>query len=276
VLSGSGAHLTYTPNPFSFGQDSFTYQASDGHHVSTPAVVKITLSSPYASIDPVLDISVSADQKEPSSKVVSPAFSTTGADRLILAFVSADGPAAASSSATGAQRVSAVTGGGLSWTLVKRSNSYGGTAEVWQAHATSLVSGATVTAKLAKGGFDGSITVAAFANTPGTVGDSAAAAGKTGAPTATVSVSGGVTDQIWAVGHDWSRATPPVPLLDQELIHAFTDHHAGDTFWTERASLLQGDGPVTVGLSAPTHDRWQLVAVTIPGIPPATSFPTGP
>lgn len=276
VLSGSGAHLTYTPNAFFFGQDSFTYAASDGHHVSTPAVVKITVVSAYEPINPVLDISVSADQKESSSKVVSPAFSTTGADRLILAFVSADGPAAASSATASAQRVSAVAGGGLTWTLVKRSNSYGGTAEVWQAHATSLVSGATVTAKLAKGGFDGSITVAAFANTPGSVGDSVAAAGKTGAPTATVSVSGDASSQVWAVGHDWSRATTPVPLLDQELNHAFTDHHVGDTFWTQKTSLFQGDGPLTIGLSAPTHDRWQLVAVTIPGIPPAASFPTGP
>jgi hypothetical protein len=273
VLSGSGAQFTYTPNAFFFGQDSFTYTASDGQHVSTPAVVKITVTSPYASIDPVLDISVSADQKESSSKVVSPAFSTTGADRLILAFVSADGPA--SSSVAGAQRVSAVTGGGLAWTLVKRSNSYGGTAEVWQAHATSLISGATVTAKFAKGGFNGSITVAAFANTPGSVGDSAAAAGKTGAATATVSVSGDASSQVWAVGHDWSRATP-VPLLDQELNHVFTDHQVGGTFWTQKASYLYGDGPVTVGLSAPTQDRWQLVAVTIPGIPPTASFPTGP
>ena len=276
VLSGSGAQLTYTPNASFFGQDSFTYQASDGHHVSTPAVVKISVESVYDSINPVLDLSVSADQKQPSSKLVSPAFSTTGADRLILAFISADGPASGpSSAAASAQRVSTVTGGGLSWALVKRSNSYGGTAEVWQAHATSLVSGATVSAKLAKGGFDGSITVAAFANTPGSVGDSAATGGKTGAPTATVSVSGDASSQVWAVGHDWSRATSPVPLLDQELNHAFIDHHVGDTFWTQRTSVTYGDGPVTVGLSAPTHDRWQLVAVTVPGIPPAASFPTG-
>ena len=274
VLSGSGADLTYTPNPYAFGQDSFTYTASDGTHVSTPAIVKITLSSPYEPIEPVLDISVSADQKEPSSQVVSPAFSTTGADRLVLAFVSADGPAAASSA--GAQRVSTLTGGGLTWTRVNRSNSYGGTAEVWQAHATSLISGAKVTAKLEKAGFDSSITIAAFANTPGSVGDSTAAAGKTGAPTATVSISSGAGGQVWAVGHDWSRATDPVPLLDQELTHTFSDHQVGDTFWTQRTSLTRGDGPVTVGLSAPAHDRWQLVAVTIPGIPPAVTFPTGP
>jgi len=276
VLSGSGSHLTYTPNASFFGQDSFTYTASNGRHVSTPAIVKITVLSPYESVDPVLDVSVSADQKQPSSKLVSPAFSTTGADRLILAFISADGPASSGNPGAGAQRVSAVTGGGLNWTLVKRSNSYGGTAEVWQAHATSLVSGATVTAKLAKGGFDGSITIAAFANTPGVIGDSAAAAGKTGAPTVTPSVSGDAPAQVWAVGHDWSRATTPVPLPDQALTHEFTDHHVDDTFWVQRTNYNQGVGPVIVGLSAPAHDRWQLVAVTIPGLPASASFPTGP
>ena len=276
VLSGSGSHLTYTPNASFFGQDSFTYTASDGHHVSTPAIVKITVLSPYEPVAPVLDVSVSADQKQPSSKLVSPAFSTTGADRLLLAFVSADGPASSANPGASAQRVSTVTGGGVNWTLVKRANSYGGTAEVWQAHATSLLSGATVTAKLAKGGFAGSITVAAFANTPGAVDGSVAAAGKTGAPTATPTVSGDASEQVWAVGHDWSRAVTPVPLLDQELTHTFSDHHVGDTFWVQKTSLLQGDGPLTVGLSTPTHDRWQLVAVTVPGLPSAASFPAGP
>jgi hypothetical protein len=273
TLSGSGANLTYTPEASYFGPDSFTYQAGDGRHVSTPAVVKITVDSVYQALDPVLDVSVSANQKQQGSKVVSPPFSTTGADRLILAFVSADGPR--SSSTAGSQRVSSVTGGHLTWTLVQRSNT-GGTAEVWQAHATSLISGATVTAKFAKGGYDGSITVAAFANTPGTVGASVGTAGTTGPATATVSTarSDGAVSQVWAVGHDWSRATTPVPALDQELIHAFSDRHVGDTFWTQRASFTYGGADVTIGLSAPTTDRWQLVAVTIPGLPAVASFPS--
>ena len=274
VLSGSGATLTYTPDPsFSFGSDSFTYQASDGVHTSTPALVKISVESPYDGVEPVLDASVSADQSHPSSGgVVSPAISTTGADRLILAFVSADGPE--SSSAGAAQRVSAVTGGNLSWTLVSRSNSTGGTAEIWQAHATSLITGATVTAKFAKTGFEGSITVAAFANTPGAVTVSAATAGKTGAAAATLSSGSSDTpNQFWAVGHVQSRDTDPVPLLDQELTHTFSDHHAGNTFWTERRSLGFGDGDLTIGLAAPTTGKWQLVAVAIPGLPPTSSFP---
>jgi hypothetical protein len=273
VLSGSGADLTYTPDASYFGQDSFIYEASDGTHVSTPAVVKISVESVYDSIDPVLDVSVSADQDKPSSQVASPTFSTTGADRLILAFISVDGPA--SSSAAAAQRVSAVTGGNLSWTLVNRSNSTGGTAEVWQAHATSLVFGAHVTAKFAKGGFDGSITVAAFANTPGAVGASAATGGETGTATATVGPDDtGAPTRVWAVGHVRSRATTPVPMLDQELVHTFSDRHVGDTFWTERLSFANG-GPVTIGLSTPTTGRWQLVAVTIPGLPSAAPIFTG-
>ena len=272
VLSGSGANLTYSPDAFfSFGSDSFTYQASDGVHVSTPALVKISVKSVYDSIDPALDVSVSSDQIQPSSgRVVSPAFSTTGADRLILAFVSADGPG--SSSAGAAQRVTAVTGGNLNWSLVNRSNSAGGTAEVWQAHATSLITGATVTAKFAKSGFDGSITVAAFANTPGAVSSSAATAAKTGAASATVS-SGDLASpvQYWAVGHVQSRAADLVPLLDQELVHAFSAHGTVNTFWTEKQSLSYG-GELNVGLSAPTSGPWQLVAVTIPGIPSAAPF----
>lgn len=273
VLSGSGADLTYTPEADYVGQDSFTYQASDGVHVSTPAVVKISVDSVYQPVDPVLDVSVSADQKHPSSRVVSPKFSTTGADRLILAFVSADGPR--SSSSPGAQRVASVTGGGLTWTLVNRSNDTGGTAEVWQAHATSLIFGAEVTAKFAKDDFDGSITVAAFANTPGAVDVSAAASGKSGAASATVTVSPG-SAQVWAVGHDGSHAATPVPLLDQEVVHAFSDHRGADTFWTERSNFNYGGADVTIGLSKPTTGRWQLVAVTVPGLPAAASFPVPP
>jgi len=272
TLSGSGADLVYTADANYIGQDSFTYQASDGQHVSTPAIVKISVLSPYDNVYPTVDVSVSADERQ-SGKVISPEFSTTGADRLIVAFISVNGPA--SSAEAAAQRVTSVQGGHLNWTLVKRANSTGGTAEVWQAHATSLISAATVTAKFAKSGFDGSITVAAFANTPGAVGDAAAAAGKRGAPSATTVTApeSGSPVQIWAVGHDWSRATTPVPLLDQALVHSYSGRQVDGTFWTERTNFSYGSGDVTAGLSSPTTDRWQLVAVAIPGLPSAASYP---
>jgi len=262
VLSGSGADLVYTPNKFAVGPDTFTYTASDGTHVSSPAAVTITLQPPTGPIEPTLDVSVSSDQAKASAKIVSPPLSTTGADRLILAFVSVDGPA--SSTASGAQTVSSVAGGGLSWSLVKRSNSTWGTAEVWQAHARSILSKAVVTAKFSKSGYDGSITVAAFANSSGSVGSSVAASGKTGAPTATVTI-GNAPSLIWAAGHDWTHSATPVPLGAQQLVHSFADKRVGDSFWTQQAGFTYQDSPVTIGVSAPAADRWQLIAVTIPG-----------
>lgn len=44
VLSGSGANLTYTPNPNYFGTDSFTYKANDGQEDSAPATVTIIIT----------------------------------------------------------------------------------------------------------------------------------------------------------------------------------------------------------------------------------------
>ena len=118
TLSGTGANLTYTPNAGFFGTDGFTYTASDGVHVSTPAAVQITVTSagiPFTF--PSVDVSVSTDQKQAAAKVVSPKLTTAGADRLLVAFVTVDGPTSAT------QKVSSVTGGGLTWSLVTRANS---------------------------------------------------------------------------------------------------------------------------------------------------------
>ena len=57
--------------------------------------------------------------------LTSPALTTTTAGDAVLAFVSFDGPSGA-----GGQSAT-VTGAGLSWTLVKRSNTQPGTSEIW-------------------------------------------------------------------------------------------------------------------------------------------------
>ena len=44
-LSGSGAELTYTPDPDFFGDDSFTYKANDGNADSNVATVSITVTA---------------------------------------------------------------------------------------------------------------------------------------------------------------------------------------------------------------------------------------
>ena len=56
-----------------------------------------------------------------------------------------------------------VSGGGLNWTLVRRTNVRPGTSEIWQASAPSVLTNVTVTSTLAVvGNNDQSLTVVAF------------------------------------------------------------------------------------------------------------------
>jgi hypothetical protein len=194
--------------------------------------------------------------------VRSPAFSTVGGGELILAFVEADGPTAPT------QKVNSVTGGGLTWTLVARSNATWGTVEVWQAYATGRLANATVAAKLAKSGYDASITVAAFTGTGTRVGASAAAAGTRGAPSVTLTPTA-CNSLVWGGGHDWSNNAIPVPGAGQTIVHQFIDKVVHDSFWVQAVTAPTKAGTlVTVNDTYPVNDRWQLVAVEIPAATP--------
>ena len=85
---------------------------------------------------------VSTHQSSSSTTVVSPAFTTSQSGELLVAFVATDGPAA-----TGSQQFTSVTGGGLTWRLRQRTNVQYGTAEVWQAASSGILTNATVTAR---------------------------------------------------------------------------------------------------------------------------------
>src|SRR4051812_978330 len=74
-----------------------------------------------------LDKTVSTHQSSSSTSVTSPALTTSQANELLVAFIASDGPK------PGTQTMSAVTGGGLTWTMRKRTNVQAGTAEIWTA-----------------------------------------------------------------------------------------------------------------------------------------------
>ena len=206
---------------------------------------------------PTLDVGVSADQQTASTRFTAPRFTTSGPNELILAFVAADGPTSQT------QTVRTVTGGGLTWTLAARSNLTWGTAEVWQAYATTKLTNATVSATLAKS-FDGSITVAAFRGAANHVGATTAGAGTTGSPTATL-VPAGCNSLVWAAGHVWRQDRAPVPPAGESLVHTFLDRRVHDTFWTQKVDAPTVAGtPVVVSDSGPTG-RWGLAVVEIPG-----------
>ena len=93
--------------------------------------------------------------------LTSPAFSSTTNSDLLVAFVALDGLSNSPQTAT-------VSGAGLTWTLLKRSNTQAGDAEFWAAKATDFLTNATVITQPSVGSDDhGSLVVLAFANAAG-------------------------------------------------------------------------------------------------------------
>ena len=84
-------------------------------------------ASPAQAAGLAVDQLVTTNQGTNSRTIVSPAFSTTATNELLLAFVSSDGP-----TASGAQMFASVTGGGVTWQLRRRANAQYGTSEIWR------------------------------------------------------------------------------------------------------------------------------------------------
>src|SRR5882762_1825689 len=92
-----------------------------------------------------LDVQVSKDRSSPSSTTTTAAFSTTSTNELLLAFVSSD-----AANSTPNTSVIGMTGGGLTWQLVQRTNVQLGTAEIWRAFAKAKLTSAAVTVTLSE------------------------------------------------------------------------------------------------------------------------------
>ncbi len=210
-----------------------------------------------------VDISTSKGQGSAASTVSTSAFSTSSGNELLLAFVSADSTTSPNTTVT------QVTGGGLTWVLVERTNVQMGTAEIWRGFATSALSSVTVTATLSQK-VDSSITVMSFTgvNTSGTNGSGAIGAvgsgnADPGAPTATL-VTTGNSSLVLGVGNDWDKAIARTPGTGQTVVNQYLPS-VGDTYWVQMQSgptLLSGTS-VTINDTAPTGDRYNLSIVEV-------------
>jgi Bacterial Ig domain len=264
-------------SPYTLSWDSST--VVDGVHwlaarvtdaqgrINTSAVTTVnvqnTASPPPGAIG--IDGTASADGR---GVVTSSPLSTTQAADLVLAFVSSDGPA------TAGGQTSSVSGGGLSWSLVRRQNTRFGTSEVWKALAPARLSGIGVTSTSSRPGYDQAIHVAAFANAGGVGATSGASAGS-GAP-----LTGVTTTQpdswVFGVGNDWDNAVARTLGANQVMRHQWVDSSTGDTFWVQsHAATTHGAGTmVPISDTAPTADQWNLVAVEVlPGRPAQDTSP---
>lgn len=189
-----------------------------------------------------------------NSTVTTSPFSTGGA-RLLVAFVSGDGPAKAQSAT--------VSGAGLTWTLAVLAHSKGGTAEIWSAYVPAGLTGATVTAKLKRSGYDESLTVIAFGGATG-IGATASAGRTSGAPTVSVTTTT-ANSWVFGVGEDYTQAIAPSLPSGQMLIDQWVDSGPGETFWTQAQSEPTPSVGTTVKINdtAPTTDTWDLAAAEI-------------
>src|SRR5438552_489901 len=130
-----------------------------------------------------VDITTWTDRTTAATTVTSPAFSTAAPNELMLAFIATD-------ALGGVASVTGVSGGGLTWALVVRSNTQLGTSEIWRAFAPSPLTGATVTATVNQLVVS-SITIVSFTgvdvsgtNGSGAIGAVASTNAASGAPTA--------------------------------------------------------------------------------------------
>lgn len=218
------------------------------------------------------DVAVSQDGSTASTTITSPGFSTGTGNELLLAFVSTDYLGGTNTTVTG------ITGGGLTWVLVRRTNGQSGTSEIWRAFAISTVSDATVTATLSQKVM-ASMTVMSFAgvNTSGTNGSGAigaigGASASRGAPTASLVTTVGGS---WVIGaaNDYDNAIGRTVGSGQTLLHQYLSP-AGDTYWVQMRTtpVATAGTKTTINDTAPTGDRYNLSICEI--LPAATGTTT--
>jgi hypothetical protein len=250
--------ISWDTTTVSSGAHTVSAQATDtSGNTAKSAAVSVTVQNPPPPMTCfVMDAQASVHG---ASKVTTPAFHTAAAGETLLAFVSADGPAK-----TGGQTVT-VTGAGLTWTLVKRSNAQAGDSEIWAATAPAVLTAATVTSTPSKTGFDQALAVIAMEGVSG-VGASAAGSAATGAPSLKLTTQG-APSLVFAVGHDYDNAIARTLPANWTMLDQWVDTGPGDTFWTQYTSvpITPAGSVVTVSDTAPTTDRWDLAAVELIG-----------
>jgi VCBS repeat-containing protein len=259
---GANGGFSYTPAAGYAGVDSFTYRANDGKDDSAVTTVTLTIAANAA---PQADVTVSGDQGSAKTTVRTGTFSTSSGNELLLAFVSADGPAPGGGKTT----VTKVTGGGLTWQLVARSNAQLGDAEIWRAFASGILTNVSVTATLSRS-VTSSLTVVSFSgvdtsgvNGAGGIGAIRVNSAASGSPSATL-VTTRNNSLVFGVGNDWNHAIARTTGPNQTLVHQYLAP-VDDTYWVQRSNAPAPVGGTSVALNdvAPVTDQWNLAAVEI-------------
>ena len=233
----------------------------------SPATITVTLNVSSSSSGLAIDVKLSQDGTSASTTLTSATFSTKASNELLLAFISTDYLKGTNTTVTG------VTGGGLTWVLVKRTNAQSGSAEIWRAFAAAPLTNAMVTATLSQSVIS-SMTILSFTgadssgtNGSGAIGLTASGSSAKGAPTATL-VTTRNNSWVFGVGNDYDNATSRTPGTSQTVVHQDLTS-AGDTYWVQMQNAptpLSGTS-VTINDTAPTGDRYNLSICEVLPVP---------
>ena len=226
------------------------------HATFTNAFGSTTTSPAALTVNPSTGPKIAAEVTATGTTTATASLSTATAGDLVVAFVAGDGPSSGGETAT-------VSGGGLTWTLVGRTNTELGTSEIWSARATGTLSSAAIKASLSKaGGYTVSLTVIAYSGASG-IGSHTGASARTGAPKASLTTTA-AGSWVFAVGNDWDRAVDRTLGPNQTLVSEATEA-AGDTYWVQSTTAPTASARtlVTISDTAPTTDRWNLELIDI-------------
>jgi hypothetical protein len=255
------ANGSYTVTPIKSGVTFSPASQSVTINGSNVTGVNFTATSSSAGI--IIDATVSKDSTVGSNTVTSPVFSTSAGNEMVLALIATDYLSGANTTVT------AVSGGGLTWTLVARANAQSGTSEIWRAFAPAALSNQTITATLSQS-VHSSLSVMSFkgvdttgVNAANAIGATSTASSRTGAPTASLTTtrSGSL---IIGVGNDYDNAISRTLGSGQTLIHQYLAP-IGDTYWVQRTSAITSAAgtSVTINDTIPTTDRYNLAIAEI-------------
>jgi N,N-dimethylformamidase beta subunit-like protein/uncharacterized protein DUF4082/Big-like domain-containing protein len=278
TLTGGATATADANGEFSFSgvaDGTYTMTPAKSGFIFTPLSLQVTVANATSVSNVAFTVAVAPSvisidatntvgRSTRSTSLASGTFNTTAPNELLLAFFSLD-----NITATPPSTVTAVTGGGLTWTLVGRTNAQRGDAEIWRAFAPTPLTAARVTGTLSQG-VAGQITVMSFKGVDpsgtggsGAIGAIASANALSGAPSASL-VTTRDKSLVVGVGSDWDGQTARVLGPGQTLVSQYfaTD---GDTFWVQRTTdaVPTAGTTVTINDTAPANHRYNLTIVEI-------------
>jgi uncharacterized protein (TIGR03437 family) len=301
--TGSGATIALTgastvtttanaPGAYTFtglANGSYTVTPSLSGYTFSPASQAVTVNGANVTVGNfilqgapasiTIDATVSEDQSTLSSSIAVSGLSTVSGNELFLALVATG--AIAGKRENSPVMVTGVSGGGLTWVLVNRTQVQRGTAEIWSAFAPTPLTGVSITATLSDS-IAASMTVMSFAgvNTNGTNGSGAIGAtgsgnASSGAPQAAL-ITTYNNSLVIGVGTDTSNANARTVGSGQTIVHQYLAS-VSNTYWVQQmnSTTAASGSSVTISDSAPTSDPYNLSIVEILAAPSAAGQTTG-